>query len=108
MVETEIRPGSIPLFIGDIGEAKQPITVISPTGAQTIVISGGKPEFGPGGFEVYAPDKGMYTLQFLDRQFTISTEGKMLYLTFSKKSEVLARLISPRCRCLKLTPCSLK
>lgn len=94
LVETEERPGSIPLMVGDIGEAGQPITVTSPKGAQTIVISGGKPEFGPGGFEVYTPDKGMYTLQFLDRQFTIPMEGKMLYLTFSQKANVLARLIS--------------
>lgn len=94
VVETQVRPGSLPLMVGDIGEPKQPITVTSPGGAQMIVVSGGKPEFGPGGFEIYAPEKGIYTLEFLNRQFTIAMEGPMLYLTFRKKAEVLARLIS--------------
>ncbi len=95
VVESEVWPGSIPLLVGDIGVANEPITVTAPSGAQSIVISGGKPEYGPGGFEAYAPEKGIYTLQFSKKTFTIPTTGKMLHLTFKKQQpEAMARLIS--------------
>ncbi len=88
-------PGNIPLLVGDIGTANQPITVIAPSGAKTIVTGGDKAEYGIGGFEIYAPEKGIYTLKFLDRTFSIEMKGQMLRLEFSKtQPEVLARLIS--------------
>ncbi len=99
-VEVQPWPGNLPLMVGDIGEAQIPITVTAPSGAQNVVISGAKLEYGLGGFEAYAPETGIYTLQFQDKTFSIPMEGKMVYLTFHQGEaeapapEPQARLVS--------------
>ncbi|MFQ5578128.1 MAG: SpoIID/LytB domain-containing protein, partial [Anaerolineae bacterium] len=95
-VDIQPRPGGLAFMVGDIGAANQPITVTAPGGAQTVTVSGSKPEYGPGGFEIYAPERGIYTLQFQDKTFTIPMEGQMLHLTFRPQAEAesQARLVS--------------
>jgi len=64
------------------------------------VVSGAKPEYGSGGFETYAPERGVYTIHFQDKTFNVPMEGKMVYLTFHQgeeappKPEPQAHLIS--------------
>lgn len=80
-VDIERGPG-LSLLVGDIGVANEPITVTDPKGFQSIITSGHKPEFGVGGFEIYAPLIGDYTLQFLGETFTIPMNGEYTKVTF--------------------------
>jgi hypothetical protein len=80
-VDIERGPG-LPLLVGDIGVAKEPIVVTDPKGFQTILTSGSKPEYGVGGFEIYAPLIGNYVLQFLGETFTIPMNGQFTKVTF--------------------------
>ncbi len=80
-VDIERGPG-LPLLVGDIGVANEPITVTDPKGFQTILTSGSKPEYGVGGFEIYAPLIGNYVLQFLGETFTIPMNGQFTKVTF--------------------------
>ena len=93
-VDIQPRPGGLAFMVGDTGAANQPITVTAPGGSQTVTVSGSKSEYGPGGFEIYAPEHGIYTLQFQDKTFTIPMEGKMVHLTFRPEAESQARLVS--------------
>jgi len=70
------------LLGGDIDVANEPIVVTDPNGFQTILTSGSKPEYGVGGFEIYAPLIGNYVLQFLGETFTISMNGQYTKVTF--------------------------
>ena len=95
VAETTELPGNIPLLVGDIGVAGEAITATAPSGATVTVKSGDKPEYGSGGFEIYAPESGTYTLSFLGRTVPVSANGKMLRVTFKQvQPEELARLIS--------------
>jgi hypothetical protein len=80
-VEIERGPG-LPLLVGDIGIANEPVVITDPKGFQTIVTSGSKPEHGVGGFEIYAPLIGDYVIQFLGETFTIPMDGQYTKVTF--------------------------
>ncbi len=95
LAETTELPGNIPLLVGDIGAAGKTLTAIAPSGATVTVKSGDKPEYGSGGFEIYAPEPGTYFLKFMGRRIAVNTTGKMLRLSFKKvEPEEMARLIS--------------
>jgi hypothetical protein len=76
----------LPLLVGDIGLANQPIVITSPGGRQQQVISGSKPEWGIGGFEIYATELGNYIVQFLGQRFTIPVQGQFTKAIFRKDS----------------------
>ncbi len=76
-------PG-LPLLVGDIGLAGEPILVTRPNGGQERLTSGAKPEFGPGGFELYAHEAGLYRLQFLDQSFELNLSGRFTRITFTR------------------------
>ncbi len=78
------REENSPLLVGDIGLANQPVTIVAPTGAQATVTSGSKPEWGPGGFEIYARTPGDYTIRFLDQSFTIPVQSQFTKIRFRK------------------------
>lgn len=83
--EMEVERGQgLPLLVGDIGQPGQAILITDPQGFQAQVTSGSKPEFGPGGFEVYAPRTGQYTVQFLSETFTVTMDGRFTRLTFRR------------------------
>jgi hypothetical protein len=94
----------LPLLVGDIGLANQPIVITSPSGRQQQVISGSKPEWGVGGFEIYATELGNYIVQFLGQRFTIPVQGQFTKAIFRKDSgppDEQVRLVSvllPRAR----------
>jgi hypothetical protein len=83
--QLEIEHGAgLVLLVGDIGLANERITIIRPNGITEQVTSGSKPEYGTGGFEVYAQDPGTYQLEFLDQSFEISMSGQFTKVIFSK------------------------
>jgi hypothetical protein len=83
--QLEIERGAgLPLLVGDIGLANEQITIIRPDGVTEQITSGSKPEFGVGGFEVYADKPGAYKVEFLDQSFEISMSGQFTKVTFSK------------------------
>jgi hypothetical protein len=81
VMEIERGPG-LPLLVGDISVANEPVVITDPNGFQTIVTSGSKPEYGVGGFEIYAPLIGNYIIQFLGETFTIPMNGQYTKVTF--------------------------
>ncbi len=84
----EIQRGTgLPLLVGDIGEANQAIVITRPTGTRTQVVSGSKPEWGVGGFEIYAHEPGNYVVQFLGQSFTIPMSGQFTRVIFRKGEE---------------------
>jgi hypothetical protein len=80
-VELERGPG-LPLLVGDIGVANEPIVITNPKGFQIQVTSGSKLEWGGGGFEIYAPETGNYVIQFLGQSFTIPMNGQFTRAIF--------------------------
>lgn len=72
------------LLVGNIGVPNETITVIRPNGTTEQVRSGHKPEYGPGGFEIYANLPGTYRLQFLGQTFEVSLTGQFTKISFEK------------------------
>jgi hypothetical protein len=91
------RGSGLSLLVGSLPQANVPITVTDPSGWAVRVTSGSKPEYGAGGFEVYAPRIGAYTVQFLDQTFTVQMAGQFTRVTFTQgvPVETQARLMSP-------------
>ncbi len=91
------RGQGLPLLVGDIGVANEPIVITDPKGFQTRVVSGSKLEWGVGGFETYTPLPGDYVVQFLGQTFTIPMSGQFTRATFRKRvvpPEEQVRLVS--------------
>jgi hypothetical protein len=65
----------LPLLVGDIGVAGESITITRPDGRVERLTGGSKPEYGPGGFEIYANMPGEYRLEFMGRRFDIPLSG---------------------------------
>ncbi len=65
----------LPLLVGNIGAAGKLIIVVRPDGRREQVVSGSKPEYGPGGFEIYANIPGLYRLEFLGQKIELSLPG---------------------------------
>jgi len=82
----ETGPG-LGLLVGDIGLANEPITITMPDGSQHRIISGSKPEFGVGGFEIYAQRPGNYNIEFLDQRFGFALKGKFTKIIFHKTAQ---------------------
>jgi hypothetical protein len=84
-----MEPGQgLPLLIGDIGLAKESVTVIKPDGTTDRLTSGSKPEHGPGGFETYADKRGTYKIQFMGATFEIPLSGQQLTkVTFNRMAD---------------------
>jgi hypothetical protein len=76
------RGEGLPLLVGDISVANEPVIITDPDGFQTIVTSGSKLEWGVGGFEIYAPKIGDYVIQFLGQTFTVPMAGQFTKVTF--------------------------
>jgi hypothetical protein len=78
------RDAGLSLLVGDIGVANERITITWPGGQVGQVTGGSKPEYGRGGFEVYAQETGTYKIQFLNQSFDIEMSGQYTRVTFSK------------------------
>ncbi len=81
----EIARGSgLPLLVGDWGAPNTPIRVKPPLGPALTVISGTKREYGPGGFEMYALQTGVYVLEIENNRFEVPMNGQFTRLTFRR------------------------
>ena len=74
-------PG-IPLLVGDTGRQDEAVEVIKPNGNREYVRSGFRPGYGPGGFEIYAPDPGFYELSFRGQSFKLPLTGQFTRVIF--------------------------
>lgn len=87
----------LPLLVGDIGVGNAVITITSPGGRRVQVNSGSKPEWGLGGFEIYATELGNYTVEFFGQRFIIPVQGQFTKALFRKEgdaTEQQVRLVS--------------
>ncbi len=81
IVEVE-RVRGLPLILGDWGKANQRILIQTPSGQLYQLHTGHKPDIGVGGFEFYAPEAGIYTLEIEGHRFTVESKGLTTRLTF--------------------------
>lgn len=78
----------LPLLVGDIGVANEPIIIVKPDGAVERLTGGAKPEYGVGGFETYANVPGSYKIQFLGQTFDIPLSGSQFTkVTFTRLAD---------------------
>jgi hypothetical protein len=90
----ERKPG-LPLVVGRLPQAGIRVAVEDAYGNRATVVSGSKPEYGPGAFEVPAwIPNGNYTVRFLDQSFPIEVHGDFVSATFVQQTGEQARLIS--------------
>jgi hypothetical protein len=72
-----LSPGQgLPLLVGDVGVKNEAITLIKPDGTTERLTAGSKPEYGVGGFEIYANIPGSYKIQFMSQSFDIPLSGQ--------------------------------
>jgi hypothetical protein len=93
----EVERGTgLPLITASMPEAGMQVTITGPYGTATQVVSGSKPEYGVGGWEVYAHHTGTYTIQFQAQTFTLPMSGQYTHLTFKRGIHIQAqaRLVS--------------
>jgi len=88
-VERYPAPG-LRLLIGVLPEADITVLVDSER-----VVSGSKPEYGPGGFEVLLWSPGIYTIAFLDQAFDVDVgNNQCVKCVFERQVVPQARLVS--------------
>lgn len=87
------EPG-LRLIIGRLPRPGIPVTITDPWGNKTDLISGSKPEYGTGGFELPVWNEGKFTIAFYDQQFSVDIANDTLYVTFSTSEGIQGRLVS--------------
>jgi hypothetical protein len=60
------------------------LTLTDPWSNASKAVSGSKPEHGPGGFEVMAPELVEYTLAFLDEAFSVQMRDGITFVSFTE------------------------
>jgi len=85
------RKAGLPLLVGSMPRAGIEVTIVDPYGNATRTFSGSKPEYGVGGFEVWAPHVGNYRLRFLDQSFEVPMNGQFTHLTFTEEGAPAAQ-----------------
>lgn len=79
------QPGA-KIIAGSLPRAGIEVRVVDPWGNAAQVVSGSKPEYGPGGFEVLAPNAVEYSITFLDQTFKVVSQGNATIVEFSETS----------------------
>jgi hypothetical protein len=82
-MSVEYRPGAR-IIAGSFPRAGIEVTVSDPWGNASTVTSGSKAEYGPGGFEVLAPQLATYTLSFLGESFQVQMQDGASIVTFTE------------------------
>lgn len=82
-MEVEHRPGA-KIIVGSLPEAGIELTVTDPWGNATTTVSGSKPKYGAGGFEVLAGEVTTYTLAFRGETFDVPTHDGATIVTFTR------------------------
>ncbi|MCS7261081.1 MAG: carboxypeptidase-like regulatory domain-containing protein, partial [Anaerolineae bacterium] len=84
------RKFGLPILAGSLPRPGIEVTLKAPIGLTFKRISGSKPQYGPGGFEFWAPNRGIYTLSFLDQTFELTLEGGFTLVTFTETTSAPA------------------
>ena len=100
------RKFGLPILAGSLPRPGIEVTLKSPIGLTFKRTSGSKPQYGPGGFEFWAPNRGLYTIRFLDQTFELTLEGGFTLVTFTETSSAPANkgIIRGQLRDQKGTP----
>ncbi len=80
-MQVEYRAGAR-IIAGSLPRAGVPIVVRDLWGNESRVVSGSKPEYGEGGFEVLAPNVGTYIVSFDGGGFPVHTQDGVTLVTF--------------------------
>ncbi|MFB0546771.1 MAG: SpoIID/LytB domain-containing protein, partial [Anaerolineae bacterium] len=78
------RRGGLRLLIGILPRPGIDVAVVSPWGHEVRLVSGSKPEYGPGGFETPIWNNGTYTIRFLDQSFQVQIVDETVLVTFTQ------------------------
>jgi len=82
------RRGGLRLLIGKMPEANIAVAVSDSWGNVTALLSGSKPEHGPGGWELNIWNPGTYTISFLDQTFQVDVGNETVTVIFTKAPAV--------------------
>jgi hypothetical protein len=85
-MQVERRTG-LPILAGALPRAGIEVSLQTPVGLSFKRTSGDKPQYGPGGFEFWAPNPGLYRISFLDQQFELTLDGQYVLVTFTETGE---------------------
>jgi len=82
-MKVDYRPGPR-VIAGSLPRPGIEVTVSDPWGNTSSTLSGSKPEYGAGGFEVMAPHPVKHTLSFLGERFEIEMKDGLALVIFSQ------------------------
>jgi hypothetical protein len=82
-MEVEHRHGAR-IIAGSYPQAGVELTVTDPWGNRTTTVTGSKLEYGPGGFEVLAPNVTTYTLASPEKSFEVPTHEGATIVTITR------------------------
>jgi hypothetical protein len=82
-MDVEHRHGAR-IIAGSYPQAGVELAVTDPWGNRTTTVTGSKPEYGPGGFEVLAPNVATYTLDSPEKSFEVSTHEGATIVTITR------------------------
>lgn len=92
-IDIERRPGPR-LIVGRLPEAAIAVVVADPWGNETHLLSGSKPEHGPGGFDVPVWRDALYTIRFQGQRFTVEVRDDTVFATFTHPGDPQGRVRS--------------
>ena len=72
----------VKIIIGGLPQPGLRITIVDPYGNAQRITSGQKPEYGAGGFEVLAPHRGVWTIEFAGQVFRVNHDNDVTYVTW--------------------------
>jgi hypothetical protein len=91
---TVVRQPGLRLIIGRLPKAGIPVTITDPWGNRVNLVSGSKPEYGPGAFESPVWRDASFTITFADQKFVVDVRNETVFVTFQEDGSAQARLIS--------------
>ncbi len=91
---TVSRQPGLRLIIGRLPTAGVPVTITDPWGNKINVISGSKPEYGPGAFETPVWRDAAFTIAFAGQTFTVTVGNDTVFVTFQAIGQAQGRVVS--------------
>ena len=92
-MDIERRPGPR-LIVGRLPEPSIPVVIADPWGNETYLISGSKPEHGPGGFDVPVWRDVLYTIRLQGQRFSVEVRNDTVFVIFTRPGGQQSRLLS--------------
>ncbi len=92
-MDVDRQPGPR-LIVGRLPEPSIPVIIADPWGNETYLISGSKPEHGPGGFDVPVWRDVLYTIRLQGQRFSVEVRNDTVFVTFTRPGSRQGRLTS--------------